>query len=123
MNKIFCVSCGFKNVYEVTKPKFCASCGSSVDGVVKTASRVSRVDQEDEDVSIDIASIDLEKLKKGISAELPNQKLKIEDVIGTADPNEKKFTRKPSSLPDGKAIFQQNIKDVAPATRFKDIDE
>lgn len=37
MNKIFCVNCGHKNIYETSVPKFCAGCGQQV-GVISSAS-------------------------------------------------------------------------------------
>jgi hypothetical protein len=122
MNKTFCVSCGSKNLYEATKPKFCAHCGEPVDGAVVASSKVDSVEEES-DAPVNIGSIDLDKLRRGISAEANTTPTKIEELLGTADPNEKKYSRKGSSLPEGKDIFNQNVADVAPASRFKDIDE
>lgn len=119
MNKIFCVSCGFKNIYEATKPRFCAKCGSAIDGV-KIVAQASD-DQEDE-IGISLSKIDFAKLRKSISVELP-RKEKIEDVIGTAEANERPLKRRTSDLPDGMALFKQNEKDCAPVKASKDIDE
>ena len=35
MNKVFCGACGFKILYEVSKPKFCSSCGQVLKGSTK----------------------------------------------------------------------------------------
>ena len=119
MNKIFCVSCGHKNIYEATKPKFCSKCGQPVDGVGIAQANSQTIESEE---SIDVTNINLDKLRQSIVIE-KKQPLKIEEVMGTAEGNERPIKRRPSNLPDGKDIFLANQKDVAPSKGFKDIDE
>ena len=50
MNKVFCVSCGFKILYEINKPKFCSSCGEPI-GSVSSSAKVEEVEEKPEDVT------------------------------------------------------------------------
>lgn len=116
MNKIFCVSCGAKNVYEATKPKFCASCGCAVAGVSVASSDVSEVEETE------LANIDLNKLKRSVGVDYVNSYTKIEDVLGKGG-DTSPMQRRASSLPDGQQIIKQNMLDCAKASRSNDIDE
>ena len=52
MNKVFCVSCGSKILYELKKPKFCSTCGEPLDGVTTSKSK-----NEEEETSSTGASV------------------------------------------------------------------
>jgi|14_taG_2_1085336.scaffolds.fasta_scaffold06606_4 predicted RNA-binding Zn-ribbon protein involved in translation (DUF1610 family) len=117
MNKIFCVSCGTKNVYETTKPKFCANCGEAISGVSQATQQTS-----DEVEEVSVSSIDLDGLKRGIGVQYNKSVTKIEDVFGKgADGSASR--RAPSNLPSGKDIIKHNMQDCAQASRSKDINE
>jgi hypothetical protein len=119
MNKIFCVSCGFKILYEVTKPKFCPSCGNSLGSVSSAAKK-----EEGEEVS-DL-DIDLNKLKRDIIVENDKRKTKIEDIWGSVTSSEANspqdgFSRPESKDPSGKELLDKTIRDCS-SSRMKDID-
>lgn len=120
MNKIFCVSCGYKIEYNYDKPSFCPKCGEPVDGVSSRASSVEVVDEQNEITE----SYDLSKIKRGISVDgYQNQNIKIEDVIGSGSEQDDLLKRKPSNLPDGQDMIKLNESDCAKVIRSKDIDE
>ena len=120
MNKLFCVSCGFKILYEVTKPKFCSSCGQSV-ASISTSSQKQEPEEESE------LSIDLNKLKRGIVAEVSNQKTNLGQLWSSVTSSEANMPRsdykRPASKdPDGQALLDKTIQDCA-SSRMRDIDE
>jgi len=120
MNKLFCVSCGHKILYEVTKPKFCSSCGESIGGV-STASKKQEIEEESE------LDVDLNKLKRDIIVESSNQKTTVEQIWGSvtsaeANAEREKFSRPASQDPDGKELLDQTIKDCS-SSRMRDVDE
>ena len=120
MNKLFCVSCGHKILYEITKPKFCSSCGESLDGL-STSSKKQETEEENE------LDVDLNKLKKDIIVESSNQKTTIEQIWGSitsaeANTEREKFSRPASKDPDGEELLNRTIKDCS-SSRMRDVDE
>jgi hypothetical protein len=124
MNKIFCVSCGHKNLYEVSKPKFCAGCGNEI-GVGPSVSAVEKVLKPKMDVELEEetkGSYNLRKLRSQIVAENTSNKIKLGDIVGSASPeNQDEFKRDASNLPDGRDLLEQNKKDCG-SSRITDID-
>jgi len=116
MNKVFCVSCGFKILYEVTKPKFCSGCGESVGGT-------SSAKKEDVEVGSEL-DIDIEKLKKDIVVEKSDGATTLKSLWSTANaPSSDNIgSRRPSNDPEGQALLDQTIKDCS-SSRTKDINE
>tara|TARA_R110000765_G_scaffold2550_1_gene7856 strand:+ start:951 stop:1298 length:348 start_codon:yes stop_codon:yes gene_type:complete len=115
MNKVFCVSCGFKILYEVTKPKFCSGCGESVGGT-------SSAKKEDVEVGSEL-EIDIDKLKGGISIEGSSAKTTLDDLWSSPAPlNTSDERRPPSNDLEGQALLDQTIKDCS-SSRTKDINE
>ena len=119
MNKIFCVSCGFKILYEVANPKFCSSCGNSVDSISSAAKKEEVEGGPDFD-------IDLSKLKRDIVVENDKRKTKIEDIWGSVTSSEANgvqdnFSRPESKDPNGKELLDKTIKDCS-SSRMRDID-
>jgi len=127
MNKVFCVSCGFKNVYEVTKPKFCASCGTPVAGGVAptpAAAVKAEVEVEYKEES-SLGSIDLRKLRQDIVAETNTQKMTLTDLWKSATPEDANMTpmqRRASNLPDGKELLKRSQADCSSAREATEID-
>jgi len=127
MNKVFCVSCGFKNVYEVTKPKFCASCGTPVaGGVAPTPAPAvkAEVEVETEEES-SLAHIDLRKLRRDIVAETNTQKTTLTDLWKSATPddvNAPPMQRRAANLPEGEALIRQSQADCSSARGATEID-
>jgi hypothetical protein len=119
MNKIFCVSCGFKILYEINKPKFCCNCGQGA-GAVSTAAK-----EEQEEAENDF-DINLSELKKGIVIERDEGKTSIEDIWGSVTSSEAtaprgNFHRSESKDPSGKELLDKTVKDCS-SSRTKDID-
>jgi len=117
MNKVFCVSCGFKILYEVTKPKFCSSCGENVGGV-SAASKKEEVEEASE------LDIDIEKLQKDISVEVASEKTTLEDLWASSAPpsDGDSSPRRASDDPEGQALLDKTIADCS-SSRTKDINE
>jgi len=117
MNKVFCVSCGFKILYEVTKPKFCSGCGESVGG---TSSAKKEESEEVSDLDIDI-----EKLKKDIVVEKSDGATTLKSLWSTANAptsSDNIESRPPSNDPEGQALLDKTIEDCS-SSRTKDINE
>jgi len=116
MNKVFCVSCGFKILYEASKPKFCSSCGKSVGGTVRAAVEESEERQE--------RDIDINKLKKSISIENSFAKTSLKDLWSNpAPPSERgEFVRPASNDPEGQDLLDKTVTDCS-SSRMKDVDE
>jgi len=121
MNKVFCSSCGHKNVYEVTKPKFCADCGAPI-GLPSQAS-VKKVEEEVEYEVEQPRRLDLSRLKNDIVAEVgDNQGTTLTDLWKSATPDSaNRFDRPSPNLPDGEAMIKQSQADCA-SSRVQDID-
>ena len=121
MNKVFCSSCGHKNVYEVTKPKFCADCGAPI-GLPSQAS-VKKVEEEVEYEVEQPRRLDLSRLKNDIVAEVgDNQGITLTDLWKSATPDSaNRFDRPSPNLPDGEAMIKQSQADCA-SSRVQDID-
>ena len=119
MNKMFCVSCGFKILYEVSKPKFCSSCGHNFAGV----SKAKVAEEPEEESSID--SIDVEKLKRNISVDYNSTKTTLKDIIASssaADANPEYESRPASTNAEGDELLKQ-IRQECASSRMKDVDE
>ena len=119
MNKIFCVSCGFKILYEINKPKFCSSCGTNVNSL--KASTKTEAPEETSPLEVDI-----NKLKASVAVDYQTDKTSLKDLWGSVSSDEakaerEKFTRAGHKGPDGQELLDQTIKDCAPSRR-KDID-
>ena len=121
MNKVFCVSCGFKILYEINKPKFCSSCGEPI-GSVSSSAKAEEVEETS------TASIDLNKLKREISVEANSSKQSLKDIWGGVTEQEAKaggmgrMERAPSKDPEGQALLDQIMNECA-SSRMKDVDE
>ena len=117
MNKVFCVSCGFKILYEISKPKFCSSCGQGV-GVVSSSSKKEEVESGAE------LDININKLKKDIVVEKSSGGTPIEELWSSASgpPSEGVGGRSPSKDPEGQTLLDQTVKDCS-SSRMRDIDE
>jgi hypothetical protein len=119
MNKMFCVSCGFKILYEVSKPKFCSKCGHNLAGI----SKAKEAEEPEEESSID--SIDVEKLKRNISVDYNSAKTTLKDIIANssaADANPEYESRPASTNAEGDALLKQ-IQQECASSRMKDVDE
>jgi hypothetical protein len=129
MNKVFCVSCGFKNPYEITKPKFCASCGTPVAGVPAKVSQAKApvvVEEESEEYEESImGNIDIRRLRRDIVAESNSSKITLTDLWKSASPEDARsignFSRPAANLPQGEEILKRNRADCA-SSRVIEVD-
>ena len=123
MNKVFCVSCGFKILYEISKPKFCSNCG---DGLSLGSSAPTK--EEEEVVGNNSLGVDIEKLKKGISVEGSSKKTTCQDIWGGITQEEareglpERSNRPASKDPEGQALLDQIVKECS-SSRMRDVDE
>jgi hypothetical protein len=90
MNKEFCVICGFKNLFEVTKPKFCAGCGQLLNSSLSaTASHQKTVSPKQEDErEFDLEGLDIDQLRKSIAIESHSHKVSLNDLWSAPAPRE-----------------------------------
>ena len=121
MNKIFCVSCGSKLLYEVNKPKFCSSCGSNINSL-----NASTETRESEEPESELPKVDINKLKSSVSVEYNSQKTTLGDLWKSVTPDEahappEMLSRPAHKGPDGQALLDQTVQECAPARR-QDID-
>ena len=123
MNKVFCSSCGHKNVYEVTKPKFCSSCGTTIGSADPAPAReeaVAEIEREEESPR----TFDLNKMKRDVIAEASSQQTTLTDLWKSATPEDANRSRTPRpapNLPDGDAMIKQSQADCS-SSRIQDID-
>ncbi|MDB4314533.1 hypothetical protein N9955_00740 [bacterium] len=119
MNHEFCIKCGFKNLYEVSKPKFCSGCAEPLNSTA-IAAKVS-VDEEPREVA---GTIDIQKLKASIKVQTEDKnKTTLDDLWKDPAPRSGGNFRNPSKDPTGKAILKQTEESCAPAKAPKDVDE
>lgn len=85
--------CGVKHEYTLSKPKFCQSCGHSLDGKVSTAQRkVVVVDAEEAEPVKSLSHS--EKLRQRLAA----KRAQIEDTEDETELEEDNFIPKPGKL-------------------------
>lgn len=120
MNKEFCINCGHKNVFEVSKPKFCAGCGTPFN--TSSVASFKREEVEEDSVS-PLESLDMEKLRASIIAESSKEKKSLDDLWRSPAPRDPNMHRSPSSDPSGKEIIKQTMNDCAPVKAAKEINE
>ena len=117
MNKVFCVSCGFKILYEISKPKFCSNCGESVGSIStsKTKEKDGLASQE---------GFDIERLKRDVVIEKSSGGLDVKDLWANSNGpiGGSVEGRAASKDPEGKDLLDQTLKDCA-SSRMRDIDE
>ena len=121
MNKIFCVSCGFKILYEIKKPKFCSSCGTNMNSL-----NASTKTKESDEPESDLTKVDISKLKESVSVDYESDKTNLKDLWGSVTSDEAiappdKFSRPAFKGPEGQALLDQTIKECG-SSRRQDID-
>ena len=115
MNKLFCASCGFKILYEVSKPKFCSSCGEGVGSISSSSKKGAETESE--------LNIDIDKLKGDISIEKPSGGTSLKEVWAASPPSEGgDFSRPPSNDPEGQDLLDKTVEDCS-SSRMQDINE
>ena len=122
MNKEFCINCGHKNLFEVSKPKFCAGCGVSFNtSMASTSRKVSSQEEESEEEEYQSASYDIQKLKASIIAESASNKKTLDELWSDPAPRMVGNQREASSDPSGADILKQTMKDCAIVKEAKEI--
>ena len=124
MNKVFCVTCGFKILYELKKPKFCSSCGTNINTL--QAATVKQESQSEADFDLPAANVDVEQLKKSVAVEYTKGKQTLGDMWGSVTTDEagappSRFARPKFEGPKGQQLLDQTRKDCA-SSRSQDID-
>lgn len=111
MNREFCFRCGQKNVYEVTKPKFCCGCGELLNVSLTSASK--RKPEPEEEPEFISGGFDLEKLRASIVAESNKDKKSLDDLWKNPAPKDPNLYRSPSSDPSGNEILKKTMAECA----------
>jgi len=119
MNHEFCIGCGHKAVFQVTKPRFCPSCGVPFNVSLGTA-KASR-QQEPEEPEFESGGFNIEKLRASITSESESSKRSLDDLWRDPAPRDPNLHRAHSSDPDGKEIIKQTIQDCAPVKAAKEV--
>ena len=85
---IYCQSCGKPNNYGSSKPSFCQGCGTLL-GKTKEKSRTTLSALNDDDPeTTDVAQVpNITRLEVEIDT-TPRKGVRIEDVVGTSNPDE-----------------------------------
>lgn len=124
MNKEFCMSCGSKNVFEVTKPKFCCGCGQPLNTLAVASSPVKKKlirEEESEESDFDVESIDIDSLRRQISFEGQARKVSLDDLWRAPAPSD--GTRRVGvSGPQGRDLLKQIERECAPSTVTKEVE-
>jgi len=105
MNHEFCIQCGTKVTFEVSKPKFCSGCGSNFNTslVSKSSRRETEEYNEEEYVG---GKFDIEKLRKTVGAQIEGNKVSLDDIWKS--PQQSSYNpRQASPDPEGQEILKQ----------------
>lgn len=122
MNHEFCISCGHKAVFQVSKPRFCPSCGSPFNTTLGTTSRQKEEPEDNEDNYAPI-SFDLKKLRASIVTESNKSKQTLDDLWKDPAPKDPNFYREPSNDPSGTELLKQTMAECAKVKKAKDVNE
>ena len=96
MNKEFSINCGDKNIFEVSKRKYCAGCGSPFN--TSSVSKYKQVEEIEEE-QYDSPSFDINKLKASIIEEQTKNALKEAEDGLIVPPEENSDAKEPSETP------------------------
>lgn len=113
------MACGHKNVFEVSKPKFCAGCGSPFNSSIASEPD-SHTDLEDVYTG---TSFDIKKLRASIISESKgNNKSTLDQIWSDPAPRSEGSSRSASNDPSGKEIIHQTMSECSSSKQPKDID-
>lgn len=114
MNHEFCIACGKKSYFEISKPKFCPSCGSPFNVSSASVKRPTRLEEDDEPERESNVSFDIKKLRASIVSETASSKKSLDDLWRDPAPRDPNFYRPPSSDPSGNEIIRQTMSECSP---------
>lgn len=122
MNHEFCMSCGHKASFPVTKPKFCPNCGTPFNTSLGSVKKVSREEPEEEERELDVDSIDIDRLRKQVSIESFGHKTTLNDLWSSPAPSD--GTRRVAYAGAGANDILKQIKnECSPVTRTLEVGE
>lgn len=105
MNHEFCIQCGHKNIYQVTKPKFCAGCGQPFNTTLVSKSSQREVEDDEEPEYVG-GKFNIEKLRKTVAAQVEGNKVSLDDLW--KDPQQSSYNpRQASTDPEGNILLKQ----------------
>lgn len=111
MNKEFCISCGGRVLFEISKPKFCPECGQPFNTTLGSSSK--RKQEPEEDSEFISGGFDLEKLRASITTESNKDKKSLDDLWKNPAPKDPNIYRPPSSDPSGEEILKKTMTECA----------
>jgi ribosomal protein L37E len=122
MNHEFCMNCGHKAVFQVTKPKFCPSCGQPFNTSLASAKKAPQQEEEIEDRELDVDSIDIARLRKQISVESFGGKVTLDDLWSSPAPPDP--TRRVAYAgADASNILKQIKAECSPVVQSREVAE
>lgn len=105
MNHEFCIQCGTKVAFEVSKPKFCSGCGNPFNTSLVSKSSQQNTNEHEEEEYVG-GKYDIEKLRKTIGTQVQVNKVSLDDLW--KDPQQSSYNpRQASQDPEGNAILKQ----------------
>lgn len=119
MNKQFCIACGHKNLFEISKPKFCAGCGSPFNTSLASVKTVA-AEEELAEHNESRVSYDLQKLKNTIISESSANKKTLDDLWKDPAPRSNQG-REPSLDPSGNEIIKKTMNECAMVKKAEEI--
>jgi hypothetical protein len=119
-NKEYCIHCGHKNIFESSRPKFCAGCGLSFN--LAGSSNSSASDSEEEDSTP--LKINLHALRKSIQVETPQApKVTLDNLWSDPAPRSEGNFREGDDSPVGQALLKQVLNECMSSKEPKSVDE
>ncbi len=89
MSDLYCPSCGALHRYSGKRPKFCSSCGDSIDDLASFAA--SSENPEDNHLSTDISSLSMEI---AVEVDKGSELSQAGDHVGISSKGTKRFTKR-----------------------------
>lgn len=118
MNHEFCIKCGGRASYEITKPRFCPNCAAPFNTSLGSALKQQKPEEEPEFTS---GNFDLRKLRASIVSESSKDKKSLDDLWKNPAPKDPNIYRSPSSDPSGSEILKKTMTECAQVKVAKEI--
>lgn len=122
-NKEFCINCGHKNIFEVSRPKFCAGCGTSFNVSSSSISNAAGDDDGERESNTPL-KINLAELRKSIHAETSKApKVTLDNLWSDPAPRSEGNYRAGDNSPVGQELLKQVLQECKANKEPTNIDE
>lgn len=119
MNHEFCIKCGGRASYEISKPRFCPNCSLPFNTSLGVTPKRKEFEEEEEEY--EPASFDIEKLRASIVSESSKHLTSLDDLWKDPAPKDPNSYRAPSSDPSGIEIIKQTMSECSKVKAAKEI--